>query len=204
MKEIDFHDCITQPELIGANLRALRVAHDCTLEEVARKTSLSKPFLSLVESGKRSIRSEDLRRVVMVFGFSLGYFLSQVERSLKEIPQSAPVVSGRESSILLDGKRKEDAYSLLLMRIMNSADDTQVLRLHLPPCSQMSDSYISIDAPVRGVVSNGCLLLEIRGGDEYLVREGEEFLYDGKREHVLRNHTVQSSTSYLWIEGGKF
>ncbi len=58
------HDIINQPKLLGENIRRLRATRDATLDSIALKTGLSKSFLSLVESGKRKIKTDDLRRVL--------------------------------------------------------------------------------------------------------------------------------------------
>ena len=79
-------DIIHLPKVLGANLRRLRTMQDVTLDTIAEKTSLSKSFLSLVESGKRKIQTEDLRRVLSCLKYSLGWFLSQTQDSVEDFP----------------------------------------------------------------------------------------------------------------------
>lgn len=194
-------DLIYLPTVLGNNLRQLRIACDYTLDEISRRSGLSKSFLSMVESGKRSVKMPDLRKVLACYGYSLGRFLSEAhDSSNDEMPTLEPerIVQTPDHAVLLDGSRQPDAYRLALLRPLRSERDIEVLELFLPPCSQMTENAITIDAEVRGIVRRGTLLIVLKG-DEYKAREGEEFCYDGRIPHVLRNYTDMPTAVNLLV-----
>jgi phage repressor protein C with HTH and peptisase S24 domain len=66
-------------EPLGTKLRRQRRRLGFTLDELAGKTSISKPYLSLIETGrvKSPPSDEKLRRLEQVLGFATGELLSQ-------------------------------------------------------------------------------------------------------------------------------
>ncbi len=198
-------DLIYLPDKIGMNLRQLRQSSEFTLDEMARRSGLSKSFLSMLESGKRSARLADLRTILACYGYSLGQFLSEAhDPESEDLPiDPARVVQAAAQAVLMDGSREEGKYRLLLMRPVRSDSDIELLELHLPPQSQMTEGNTTIDAEVRGIVRRGTLLIVLQG-DEYIAREGDEFCYPGATPHLLRNYTDQPATVNLIIAPPKF
>lgn len=198
------YDIINIPKLLGENLRRLRMARDITLDYMAEKTGLSKSFLSLIESGKRRIKMEDLRNVLLCSGYSLGWFLSQAQDSVADFPLlPEAVVQKKNNSILMAGKRKEGSFRILLLRPLRKKTDIEIIELYLPPHSQMTEENIAIESEIRGVVQKGTLLVVLKG-NEYIVREREEFCYDGRIPHILRNYTGESVIATLMIAAPGF
>ncbi|HYF01925.1 MAG TPA: XRE family transcriptional regulator [Patescibacteria group bacterium] len=197
-------DLIHNPKLLGENIRRLRTTRDATLEQVAEKAGLSKSFLSLVEAGKRKIQTEDLRQIVVTLGYSLCWFLSQTQDSVEDFPlQPEAIVQKKNNSILLAGERTEGKFHMLLLRPMRTKKDHQLIELYLPPQSQMTGENITISAEVRGIVQRGILLVVLKG-DEYVVREREEFCYDGNIPHILRNYTKEPAIVTLFLSAPGF
>src|ERR671913_1330515 len=66
-------------EPLGPKLRRQRRRLGFTLEELAGKTSISKPYLSLIETGRvpNPPSDEKLRRLEQVLGFKTGELVSQ-------------------------------------------------------------------------------------------------------------------------------
>src|SRR5579871_1196004 len=56
---------------VGPALRALRIARNLTIAEVAKATQISASFLSLVENGKSDITIGRVTRLVQFYGVSL-------------------------------------------------------------------------------------------------------------------------------------
>jgi transcriptional regulator with XRE-family HTH domain len=193
------HDIIHNPKILGANIKRLRMTCDVTLDSIAQKTGLSKSFLSLVESGKRRIRTEDLRNVLDCMKYSLSWFLSQTQDSVEDFPlKPDAVVQKKNNSILLDGKRSDGAFRMLLLRPLRNKTDNAIIEVYLPPYSQLTEENMTIGAEVRGVVQLGTLLLVLKG-TEYIVRQGEEFCYDGRIPHILRNYTGEPTQCVLFV-----
>ena len=199
-------DLIYLPDKVGINLRRLRQASELTLDETARHSGLSKSFLSMLESGKRSAKMPDLRRILACYGYSLGRFLSEAHDAGGEeapVADSASIVQTAVGALLMDGSREEGKYRLLLLRPVRGEHDIELLELYLPPQSQMTESNMTIDAEVRGIVRRGTLLIVLQG-DEYIAREGDEFCYPGTTPHLLRNYTEQPAIVNLIISPSKF
>ncbi len=184
-------DLIHNPPVLGAYLKKLRRSKDLTLQHVAERTSLSKSFVSMVESGLRQIRFHDLRQVLMCYGYSLGWFLSQTLDSGR-FPTVHSVVQTRANGLLMDGSRKDHHYCLLLQRPLRSHTDIELVELTLPAQTQAPEHPLTLQAEMRGIVQRGTLLVLLQN-DEYVVRQGEEFCFDGRIPHIFRNYTNQLS-----------
>src|SRR5580698_1104829 len=66
-------------EPLGVQIRRQRRQLGLTLDELAGRTSISKPYLSLIETGRvlNPPSDEKLRRIELTLGFSNGELLSQ-------------------------------------------------------------------------------------------------------------------------------
>lgn len=83
MRKEVYNDVLTMPEVTGVNLKALRMSCDLSLGDVAALSGLSVPFLSLVETGKRNIKPMILRTILLHCGYTLGFFISELQQSLE-------------------------------------------------------------------------------------------------------------------------
>src|SRR5438477_2915456 len=66
-------------ETLGAKLRRKRLRLGLTLDELAGRTEISKPYLSLIETGRviNPPSDEKLRRLEQTLGFNAGELISQ-------------------------------------------------------------------------------------------------------------------------------
>src|SRR3712207_3426005 len=69
----------THVEALGPKLRKKRLRLGLTLDELAGKTGISKPYLSLIETGRvpNPPSDEKLRRLEQALGFTAGELVSQ-------------------------------------------------------------------------------------------------------------------------------
>lgn len=198
-------DLIHQTDLLGENLRRLRLSKECTVEKLAQISGFSKSFISMVETGKRSIKPMDLRILVQPFGYSLGRFLSEAQDADADYLNIEPqaIVQTKKHTILLDGSRQDGKYHLILLRPMRHKEDIEILDLFLPPQVQMTEENITVDAEIRGIVKRGKLLIMLKN-DEFIVREGEECCFDGRIPHHFRNYTNADCSAILIISPPTF
>src|SRR5437867_8185666 len=79
-------------EALGPKLRRQRRRLGLTLDELAGRTSISKPYLSLIETGRvpNPPSDEKLRRLEQVLGFSTGELVSQAH--LQRTPRDVRAV----------------------------------------------------------------------------------------------------------------
>jgi transcriptional regulator with XRE-family HTH domain len=192
----------------GKYLKQLRVAHDRTVQSVAEQAGLSKSFISMVESGARSLKFQDLRRILVCYEYSVAWFVTQIadevdfmqagERRQVYDPHSPhnTVQPHSQGMVMLGGNN--DTPTLRLLRLLRHRDDAEFLEIALPPRTQLSDAPMSIEAEIRGVVRHGTLLLLLKG-DEHIARAGDEFCFDGSQPHIFRNYTTEQTAATLVI-----
>src|SRR3954465_15836256 len=92
-------------EAIGPKLRRQRRRLGLTLDELAGRTGISKPYLSLIETGRvpNPPSDEKLRRLETTLGFSSGELLSQAH--LLRTPRDVRVMLSR----LMQGQEKTES-----------------------------------------------------------------------------------------------
>src|SRR6476660_1587426 len=95
-------------EPLGTKLRRQRRKLGLTLDELAGRTRISKPYLSLIETGRvLNPPSDDrLRRLEQTLGFSAGELVSQAH--LQRTPRDVRVMLRKLIEEKSDGARKSD------------------------------------------------------------------------------------------------
>jgi phage repressor protein C with HTH and peptisase S24 domain/DNA-binding Xre family transcriptional regulator len=90
-------------EPLGTKIRRLRRRLGLTLDELAAKTAISKPYLSLIETGKvpNPPTDEKLRRLEIALGFPPGELVSQAH--LQKTPRDVRAVLQK---LIEEGKKK--------------------------------------------------------------------------------------------------
>src|SRR5438105_15064826 len=103
-------------EAIGPKLRRQRRRLGLTLDELAGRTGISKPYLSLIETGRvpNPPSDEKLRRLEQTLGFTPGELLTQAH--LHRTPRDVRAVLTRllqeGSGFRVQGSGKESAIAL--------------------------------------------------------------------------------------------
>jgi SOS-response transcriptional repressor LexA len=96
-------------EPLGAKLRRQRRRLGFTLDELAGKAGISKPYLSLIETGrvKSPPSDEKLRRLEMVLGFVAGELVSQahLQRTPRDVRAMLQALVKKESAVNGGGQR---------------------------------------------------------------------------------------------------
>src|SRR5436853_842776 len=93
-------------ETLGPKLRRQRRRLGLTLDELAGRTGISKPYLSLIETGRvpNPPSDEKLRRIEQALGFAAGELVSQAH--LHRTPRDVRAVLQR---LIEEGKKKAEA-----------------------------------------------------------------------------------------------
>lgn len=203
----DIHeDIIHHPKLFGENLRRVRIAADMSIQQVAEELGISKSLVSMVESGQRSFKFEDILALMRLYRYPYAWFLTQTRDAFlqsildKPLEQSArKVVQTRSEALLMTGERNSEKFPrMFLLRPLRSRQDSEWLELFLPAQSQLTEKPIALEGEVRGVVQRGTLLL-VLDDDEYRIKAGEEFCFQGFRPHIFRNYLLESAIATLVI-----
>ncbi len=186
--------------IIGRNLRALRQKADKTLADVAQQVGISVSHLANAEHGRRTLGGENLRRVLHLYGFSLGVFLSHIERLLISDQREESTNNGaiEPLPILLIGHDLREPQLILLIPTYTH-DEPEHLLLRLPPGSELWREHLML--PVRCTIacSRGALLVETPFR-EHLLLEDNILVIPPELPHRFRNHTSNASSAYIWVE----
>lgn len=182
------NEIINDAKYLGKKLKMLRHINEMTIDEVATKIQASNSFISYIEKGERKIKGLQLRKLLAVYNYPLGKFLSHIlDEYIEYNYEPDAIVQKYEHHILLEGNNNATDMYLKLLRPIRSDDDSEILELYLPPGSQIpiDDNFI-VKAEIRGIVIEGGLLVVIES-DENNVKVGEEFSFKGSKPHYFRN-----------------
>ena len=191
-------DIIHRPQEMGENLRKLRIARDASLQSAAHAIGISKSFLSMVESGQRTLRFEDLLRLFHYYRYPFARFLTdtrdEILKSALDEPMenavNAVIRSASDALLMLGERNSTRSPRILLLRPLRSPEDSEWLEITLPPYSQLTEKPLQFKGEARGVVQRGTLLL-VLNNDEYRAKEGNEFCFEGSQPHIFRNYLDQ-------------
>ena len=105
-------------EPLGQKLRMRRRRLGLTLDELAAKAGISKPYLSLIETGRvgNPPSDEKLRRLEQTLGFAAGELLTQAH--LQKTPDDVRAILGK----LLEGKNGGDGSAALREMVVHHGD----------------------------------------------------------------------------------
>jgi len=95
--------------LVGENIRALRVASQVSLTEVARRAGITKSTLSKIENGQSSSPISTLVAVASAMGVRLAEFFHEDTRASKFVLTP----KGKGNAIVRDGTRLGYSYEAL-------------------------------------------------------------------------------------------
>src|SRR5215212_9781021 len=100
-------------DTLGVKLRRQRRRLGLTLDELAGRTGISKPYLSLIETGRvpNPPSDEKLRRLEQTLGFGPGELISQahLQRTPRDVRAMLQKLMQGQSSQASDGKSQTKA-----------------------------------------------------------------------------------------------
>jgi len=172
----------------------VRVDRDWTVDRLAVAAGISKSYLSLIESGKRTAHWSLVMRIVHPLGLTLCSFLTEME-TLEGTEEN--VRSRRSDRLVLSGPELDERGHLVgpasagfthILTPYHVELATEMIEIHLVPHSEWTPEPIAIPGHVALFGISGRLLLVIKG-TEYVMNEGETMQYDGSSPHSLRNYT---------------
>jgi transcriptional regulator with XRE-family HTH domain len=200
---------IHQPRYLGENLKRLRRQRDWTVERLADAIGVSKGYVSMVESGKRSPHWVLLMKIAHALDDTLCRFFTTAE---KIPPPEDGIRSQRENRIVVDGDPLDERGGLPrdstkgythILTPWHRELVTEVIEIYLPPHSEWTPEPIGFRGGVTGWNIEGKLLL-VRGGTEYIMHQGECLSYDASAPHMLRNYTDDPTRTVLTVSPASF
>jgi transcriptional regulator with XRE-family HTH domain len=162
---------------VGSQLREVRLRLGYSLSEVAAKTSISRSFLALVESGRSDITISRLMRIVSLYGISLADLLPQEETI-------DPIIVRRDARPLLDRSSIEGLDYFLAAPSAHRAMMPTVVVLDLH--AEMAE-HAQHEGEEFLYILEGTVMIEIEDAGRFLLEEGDTAYYDSNRAHAYKN-----------------
>jgi transcriptional regulator with XRE-family HTH domain len=164
----------TAPELkvLGSRLRSLRSAKGWTLEELAERSGLSKPFLSRLESGDRQPSIAAVLTLARVFGVPMGSLFD-----VKQDDDSCLVVRVGMATV-------QHGNGIEYIPLSGASRfNLQPMRAMISPLRKGSEHYQHEGEEWLYVLS-GRLRLQV-GDREYQLEKGDAAHFDSRQPHRL-------------------
>jgi transcriptional regulator with XRE-family HTH domain len=174
---------------VGEVLRKLRLSRELSLADVAKGTSISASFLSMVENGRSDITIGRLIRLMQFYGVSLADLL--------------PVAQGSDPDIVHEHERR---------RLHSPAEGMDIFMLGPQTERGMMPMLLAFE-PGAGrkdygrhagqeflFVLEGELILELEGSEPRRLKAGDAACYPGDRPHLLRNGSTRKALRLICVD----
>ena len=171
---------------IGAKIKALRIKNGLTQEELAKRSELSKGFISQVESEQTSPSIATLVDILECLGTNLKEFFNDASEE--------KVVFTKEDYFV---NEEDDQGRTITWLIPNcQKNDMEPIILELEPGGKAQD-----DEPHAGeefgYVLSGTVQIII-GNHKYKAKKGESFYFAADEDHTITN-IGNTAAKILWI-----
>jgi len=173
-----------RPKPVGERLRKLRLGRGYSLARVAQAAGVSVGFLSALERGHMSASVSTLRRLARFYRINI--------LSLFDPSNSNPgVVRPPERKILEAGP----GVRMELLSWGNTVMEPHLFRV--APSAGSGESYAHEGEEFLHILQ-GCLEIELDGGERHLLEEGDSFYFESSTQHRWRNPGKREAR-VLWI-----
>lgn len=173
--------------MLGAKLKAVRKERGYSLEELAKRTTFSKSFLSQIENGKNSPSIASLKKITTALGISIGelfeedrgdqvYYVKKGQRQVFEVVKDKVIFEFGASKV--PARKMEPIFFTLL------------------PGGESDGDYCH-EGEEFGTVLEGTLLFQI-GGKEYVLEPGDSIYFNSATPHRWRN-PGEVTMRAIWI-----
>lgn len=169
---------------IGSRIKALRVANDLTLEELASRSELTKGFLSQLERDLTSPSISTLEDILEALGTNLSEFFQD--------KQEEKVVF-HETDFFVD---EQEDHTIEWIIPNAQKNEMEPILLTIAPQGQ-SRTIKSHEGEEFGYVLKGRIEL-VMSKKRYKVKSKETFYITGKNSHYLYN-PGNSEAKVLWV-----
>jgi quercetin dioxygenase-like cupin family protein len=170
---------------LGARLRALRGRKGWTLEQLSLRTSLSEPFLSRLESGRRQPSLAALMTLARAYSMPLAALL-------EEAPAAVPPV------VIQAGSSSEHHANGLQYRVVSGAvpkGNLHAVHVTIPPKREHQNFYHH-DGEEWLYILAGQLRLIFEDG-EHLLKPGDSAHFEAHTPHRLAAHGPRSAEAVI-------
>ena len=169
---------------LGTKIRALRLQHNLTQEELADRCELTKGYISQLENDLTSPSIATLEDILSALGSSFSEFFKD-ERNEKIVFTESDYIE-KDSEGQIRNWLGPNAQKNLM----------EPLTLELEPGAETADDFPH-EGEEFGYVLEGTISLR-RGGKTYVCRKGDSFYFTADKTHSVRNEGKDRAV-LLWI-----
>lgn len=166
----------------GQRLRTLRKARKMSIRQLAERSGVTHPFISMIERDRHSPTISSLKRILDCLGVTLSDFFSETENS-DDTPVARPIFYRANELVEL-----ADGTSLSYRQVGSHLEGAAMMILHeryAPGADTGPDPY-SHDAEEGGVVVQGKLEMTV-DGEVRILETGDAYYFDSRLPHRMRN-----------------
>lgn len=181
----------TSAELLGRQIRDLRLAKGMSLTEVADAIDKSVGYLSQCERGQSEVSISTLKAIADVLGVQIGWFFQSLDpRASAE--QGIVVRREQRRQLTFPGTGIDEA---LLSPSLNG--EAELILSTFAPGAVSGERKVSRAAEQSGFILTGELMLTVED-KVFTLREGDSFRIERQQRYLVKNNGKTSSTS-LWV-----
>jgi transcriptional regulator with XRE-family HTH domain len=172
--------------LIGARLKAARLARGLTLEEIASASGLTKGFLSRLERDRAGGSVASLVRLCNALDIAVGSLFDEYSGELVRADQYPPINFGGEqlAEFLLTPTGEHRLQAILS---------------EIKPGGGSGPEAYSLKADVEFVfVLEGSLVVSM-ASQELVMQKGDALTFSAHSPHWFRNPDTETVTKVLWV-----
>lgn len=182
--------------ILGKNIRRLRVAMGMSLVELAEKAEISASFLSQIESGKKQPSISKTKKIADNLGLSVSALLGEEPHHIQRL-----VRAGERTTLSNFG---DGNIELQLLSAFDPKNAMEACIHRLGPNASSGVDLYSHDGQEIFLVLEGRILLRV-GDQEYLMEEGDcLYLEDCSLSHMFRNASSSGRAQVLCITNPPF
>ncbi len=169
---------------IGRKIKQYRLRLELTQEELARRTELTKGYISQLENDLCSPSISTLEDILNVLGVSLQEFFTQ--------PKAEKVVYSKGDYFVSQNGGGTNTWLIPNSQVK----EMEPIILTLPQGEACSER-LPFEGEEFGYVLEGRVEI-VTPSERYKLKKGDSFSIDGKNRHVIRN-TSKGESKVLWV-----
>ena len=163
--------------VLAQKIKELRIKQNLTLEEVAKRTGLSKGLISKIENNKSSPPLATLMKISRALGVDISYFFHKP----KEETLLSIVRKNKRDSVIRERGQKKHIYEVLASK--NKDEPAKFFLVH--PTDYENSNLDQHDGEDFIFVLEGKMKF-IYGDKTYLVEGGDSLHYDARIPHGVK------------------
>ena len=181
---------IPQPPPIGQRLRDLRAERDLSLEELARRSGVSKSMLSQIEQNKANPTVALVWKIARALDVDLFHVIGGEGRPLR-----FDLTACENAPVLADAKA---GYAIHILSPLELVETLELYWVKLAAGASLDSNAHIAHTEEFATVLKGRVQIE-SSGQSATLRKGDTLRYHADCQHIIRNVARGSSEVYLVV-----